>query len=96
MKMLLVVLHIGFAVSIRVQGQTNPVSTTVETLICIRHGEKPATGLGQLSCQGLNRALAQSVACEIWHTAVCVCVRSQSNDHRVCGVIQLYSSPGDD
>ena len=30
----------------------------METLICIRHGEKPANGLGQLSCQGLNRALA--------------------------------------
>jgi hypothetical protein len=58
MKILLVVLYFGFAVSVRVQGQTNPVSTTVETLICIRHGEKPATGLGQLSCQGLNRALA--------------------------------------
>jgi hypothetical protein len=58
MKMQLVVLYFGFAVSVRVQGQTNPVSPTVETLICIRHGEKPATGLGQLSCQGLNRALA--------------------------------------
>ena len=58
MKILLVVLYIGFAASVRVQGQTNPVSPTVETLICIRHGEKPATGLGQLSCQGLNRALA--------------------------------------
>jgi hypothetical protein len=30
----------------------------VETVILIRHGEKPATGLGQLNCQGLNRALA--------------------------------------
>jgi hypothetical protein len=28
------------------------------TLIMIRHGEKPAEGLGQLNCQGLNRALA--------------------------------------
>jgi hypothetical protein len=24
----------------------------------MRHGEKPAEGLGQLDCQGLNRALA--------------------------------------
>ena len=31
---------------------------TTETIIIIRHGEKPAAGLGQLSCQGLNRALA--------------------------------------
>ena len=28
------------------------------TLVLFRHGEKPAQGLGQLSCQGLNRALA--------------------------------------
>lgn len=27
-------------------------------LIFIRHGEKPEKGLGQLNCQGLNRALA--------------------------------------
>jgi|SRR5208282_3814417 len=58
MKIPLIVLCVGFVVSIRVQGQTNPVSPAVETLICIRHGEKPATGLGQLSCQGFNRALA--------------------------------------
>ena len=31
---------------------------TVETIVMVRHGEKPAAGLGQLSCQGLNRALA--------------------------------------
>ncbi len=28
------------------------------TVVIVRHGEKPAQGLGQLSCQGLNRALA--------------------------------------
>ena len=28
------------------------------TLVMIRHGEKPDQGLGQLNCQGLNRALA--------------------------------------
>jgi hypothetical protein len=27
-------------------------------LVMVRHAEKPAAGLGQLSCQGLNRALA--------------------------------------
>jgi hypothetical protein len=32
--------------------------TGTETIILIRHGEKPAAGLGQLDCQGLNRALA--------------------------------------
>jgi hypothetical protein len=29
-----------------------------ETIVLIRHGEKPVEGLGQLNCQGLNRALA--------------------------------------
>ena len=30
------------------------------TIVILRHGEKPTLGLGQLSCQGLNRALALS------------------------------------
>ncbi|MGP8259134.1 MAG: hypothetical protein ACLQM6_04180 [Acidobacteriaceae bacterium] len=30
----------------------------VETIVMLRHGEKPPGGLGQLSCKGLNRALA--------------------------------------
>jgi len=29
-----------------------------ETIILLRHAEKPEAGLGQLNCQGLNRALA--------------------------------------
>jgi len=29
-----------------------------ETIVAIRHAEKPPEGLGQLSCKGLNRALA--------------------------------------
>jgi hypothetical protein len=29
-----------------------------ETIVFMRHGEKPKEGLGQLDCQGLNRALA--------------------------------------
>ncbi len=28
-----------------------------ETIVAIRHGEKPPAGLGQLTCRGLNRAL---------------------------------------
>lgn len=34
----------------------DPVTT--QTVVLLRHGEKPAAGLGQLDCQGLNRALA--------------------------------------
>jgi len=57
-KRLLIVLCNVVAVSARVDAQTNPPAATVETLVCIRHGEKPPGGLGQLTCQGLNRALA--------------------------------------
>ena len=35
-----------------------PSHTDVETIVFLRHGEKPPGGLGQLTCQGLNRALA--------------------------------------
>ena len=38
-------------------GAVEPASK-IETIVLIRHGEKPAAGLGQLDCQGLNRALA--------------------------------------
>jgi hypothetical protein len=31
---------------------------STETIVFIRHGEKPDNGLGQPNCQGLNRALA--------------------------------------
>ncbi|OHX14013.1 histidine phosphatase family protein [Chromobacterium sphagni] len=33
-------------------------NAATETIVMIRHGEKPDQGLGQLTCQGLNRALA--------------------------------------
>jgi hypothetical protein len=64
MKILLALLFIGFAVSVRADGQTDSVTPAgasgpaVETIVCIRHGEKPKGGLGQLTCRGLNRALA--------------------------------------
>lgn len=41
-----------------VPGSPALSSTQVETIVCIRHGEKPKTGLGNLNVQGLNRALA--------------------------------------
>ena len=52
MKILLGILLMGWAVSVRGDGPT------VETIVCLRHGEKPQGGLGQLTCRGLNRALA--------------------------------------
>src|SRR5205807_472926 len=29
-----------------------------QTIVFLRHGDKPSTGLGQLTCRGFNRALA--------------------------------------
>ena len=37
-------------------AQTSPANG--ETIVLLRHGEKPPGGLGQLTCKGLNRALA--------------------------------------
>ncbi len=57
-------MSIGLTLARRADAQTNPVPAaavsgpTVETIVCIRHGEKPRGGLGQLTCRGLNRALA--------------------------------------
>jgi hypothetical protein len=39
-------------------GAAAKSDNAVETVIFVRHGEKAKGGLGQLSCQGLNRALA--------------------------------------
>jgi len=38
-------------------GNAGSAATEEETLVFFRHGEKPASGLGQLDCQGLNRSL---------------------------------------
>jgi hypothetical protein len=37
---------------------TAPDGSNAETIVAIRHGEKPAGGLGNLNCKGLRRALA--------------------------------------
>lgn len=39
-------------------GAAPPPDTAEQKIIFIRHGEKPEQGLGQINCQGLNRALA--------------------------------------
>lgn len=60
MKRLLFMFCAVAVVSVNVVAQTNPPPSgaTTERLVCIRHGEKPPGGLGQLTCKGLNRALA--------------------------------------
>ncbi len=39
-----------------VESRAEPVDGT-QTLVFLRHAEKPGEGLGQLNCHGLNRAL---------------------------------------
>jgi len=38
-------------------SQSEASADSTQTLVFIRHGEKPAQGLGLLTCRGLNRAL---------------------------------------
>ena len=44
--------------SVGMTGNTTPPPATTATLVFFRHGEKPAGGYGQITCQGLQRALA--------------------------------------
>jgi hypothetical protein len=43
--------------SVAVGASVSPTKT-IETMVFFRHGEKPSGGYGQLTCQGLQRALA--------------------------------------
>jgi hypothetical protein len=64
MKLLFSLILLGLLVSHRSEAQArDPVARSasqqgVETIVCVRHGEKPHAGLGQLTCRGLNRSLA--------------------------------------
>jgi hypothetical protein len=55
-------LQIGLGVGLGLAAAFSPANAAerpvTETIVMVRHGEKPALGLGQLNCQGLNRALA--------------------------------------
>jgi hypothetical protein len=44
--------------STTITGNTAPPPLTTQTIVFFRHGEKPAGGFGQITCQGLRRALA--------------------------------------
>jgi hypothetical protein len=61
-KLLSALFLIGVIWIDHLDAQTNTTASTaspaVQTLVCIRHAEKPPGGLGQLNCKGLNRALA--------------------------------------
>src|SRR5208282_6311514 len=51
-RVLTVIALLGLPGSAAAQG------SGTETIVFVRHGEKPGNGLGQLDCRGLNRALA--------------------------------------
>jgi len=56
---LLPVLLVSTAVGLTLESRISRAQQVdgVQTLVFLRHGEKPAGGLGQLNCQGLNRAM---------------------------------------
>ena len=59
--MLSIALKAGFAVCFSLCWVSSSAVADVaptKTIVLLRHGEKPPLGLGQLTCQGLNRALA--------------------------------------
>jgi hypothetical protein len=44
--------------AVTLTGACARADNATETIVIMRHGEKPAGGYGQLNCQGLNRAMA--------------------------------------
>src|SRR5215469_12302518 len=54
-------LNIGLSLAVAGSSVFGAELQLTETIVLVRHGEKPAEGLGQLNCQGLNRAVALSV-----------------------------------
>lgn len=56
---MLPLLLVGGAIGLTLESRTSRAEQAdgVQTLVFLRHGEKPAGGLGQLNCQGLNRAM---------------------------------------
>ena len=55
-KFALMVLSLCLCVTQNVMAEA-PAEATETTVVMVRHGEKPVADLGQLACQGLNRAL---------------------------------------
>ena len=63
-------------------------SPATETILFVRHGEKPAAGLGQLDCRGLNRALALPAVLAAYGTIDAIFAPDPS--HRMKDKGQLY------
>jgi hypothetical protein len=54
----MIVLATLFLSALHTHSITAQEGAATQTIVFIRHAEKPKGGFGQLACQGLNRALA--------------------------------------
>ena len=65
-----------------------------EKILFVRHGEKPALGLGQLDCQGLNRALAlPKVIAKAWGKPDVIFAPDPAEEKRDSGRAYDYVRP---
>src|SRR6516225_2847059 len=66
----------------------------VQTIVFIRHGEKPEGGFGQLTCQGLNRALAlASIIAESFGKPDAIFAPNPSHPKKDVGIFYDYVRP---
>jgi hypothetical protein len=69
-------------------------SDTTETIVLIRHAEKPPDGLGQITCQGLNRALAlPPVLLKAFGKPMSIFAPNPSEQKRDNGILYDYVRP---
>ena len=65
-----------------------------ERIVFVRHGEKPALGLGQLDCRGLNRALAlPGVIAKTWGKPDFIFAPDPAAEKKDAGVSYDYVRP---
>jgi hypothetical protein len=65
-----------------------------QTIVFLRHGEKPDRGLGQLSCQGLNRSLAlASVMAKMFPKPVVIFAPNPNKQKQDGGQLYNYVRP---
>ena len=84
----------GVAALLLLDGTRAWSADPVETIVLVRHGEKPANGLGQLDCQGLNRALAlPSVIAKAFGRPAAVFAPDPSKQKEDDGVAYDYVRP---
>lgn len=77
-----------------VSGASAAENVAMETIVMVRHGEKPEKGLGQLNCQGLNRALAlPKVLLEKFGTPTAIYASNPGAKKKDFGVEYAYIRP---